>query len=167
MSKTASNKRYRQAKSPTDYILQRISKEGECWLWLQGVDKDGYGQCQSTKYGRRFKCSRSHQLAYIAWKGDYDRKLFICHTCHTPRCCNPNHLYVGTALQNNQDMIKANRQRYPKGEESGNNKLTWKQVKQIRNMKGMKNCFQVGQMYNISFGHVCRIWRNERYLYEK
>ena len=33
----------------------------------------------------------------------------ICHSCDTPGCCNPEHLWKGTYKQNSQDMAKKGR----------------------------------------------------------
>ena len=35
--------------------------------------------------------------------------FFACHTCDYPRCCNPDHLWEGTAKDNMQDAAKKGR----------------------------------------------------------
>jgi hypothetical protein len=155
---------YVHAKSPKHYLDQRLDKSGDCWLWTIGTDKDGYGQCHDTKYGKLLKCSRAHQLSYLAYNGEYDRSLFICHTCHNPSCCNPDHLYAGTALENNQDMVSAGRDVRLSKEDSPRAKLTQKQVDEIMSLKGIKTCVELCEIYGVSFGHICRIWRNERWV---
>lgn len=154
---------YKQSKTSEEYLLQRCNKTDSCWIFIGSLDKDGYGQVHSAITAKNLKCTRAHQMAYLTWKGEFDRKLFICHTCHNPSCINPDHLYAGTALENNQDMVEANRQKYLRGEESYKSKLAWDEVQVIRSLKGTKTCFEVSKKFNISFGHVCRIWRNERY----
>ena len=32
-------------------------------------------------------------------------KIHVCHACNNGRCCNPNHLYWGTAKENYADMM--------------------------------------------------------------
>ena len=31
------------------------------------------------------------------------RKIHLCHACNNAKCCNPNHLYWGTATENRHD----------------------------------------------------------------
>ena len=164
---SAKAKKYTQAISAANYILQRIniSLSGEgCWEWRGPVDKDGYGQVQSSKYGKLLKVSRAHQMAFIVYNGDYDRDLWILHKCHTPSCVNPKHLYAGTALENNRDMTNAGRQYYPKGLDAANTKLTPVQVREIRSLKGINTCHELASRFQVSFGHICRLWRGERYV---
>lgn len=47
-------------------------------------------------------------------------------------CFNPDHLFLGTAAQNSQDMVKKGRQRPPSGETNRNAKLTWQDIYAIR-----------------------------------
>lgn len=32
-------------------------------------------------------------------------KIICCHACHNKKCSNPNHLYWGTAKENNEDAL--------------------------------------------------------------
>jgi hypothetical protein len=35
--------------------------------------------------------------------------LLVCHSCDNPPCCNPNHFFLGTALDNNGDAKRKGR----------------------------------------------------------
>lgn len=64
-----------------------------CWLW-EGADSKGYG-------------SHRHRLVHrLAWEeanGPIPTGLFVCHHCDVKLCCNPQHLFLGTAKDNAQD----------------------------------------------------------------
>jgi len=38
-------------------------------------------------------------------KGKIPEGKLACHKCNNRKCCNPDHIYVGSALQNNTDKI--------------------------------------------------------------
>ena len=80
-----------------------IKCENGCWQWTAFLDKDGYGQF--WLYG---KTRRAHRAGWFLYKG-YWAKDLLCHHCDNPRCVNPKHLYEGTALTNQQDIVKRGR----------------------------------------------------------
>ena len=91
-----------------DRFKQKIDTDGDCWLWLAGVDKDGYGK---VKIGGRDL--RTHRVAWeIANCRKVPDELVVMRSCDVPGCCNPAHLRVGTIAQNNQDREIKNRGRY-------------------------------------------------------
>ena len=93
---------------PKDYINQKVIKN-DCWIWCGYIRTNGYAPVDNTKWGKLYKVSSAHQLAYVIYKGDYNRELYICHTCHNKTCVNPGHLYAGTPSDNVRDMVNAGR----------------------------------------------------------
>jgi len=85
-------------------FFDKINKTDTCWLWNSYVDKDGYGKFRFNK-----KDHRAHRFSYILYKGIIPKDLCICHFCDQPACVNPNHLWVGTKKENNQDRALKNR----------------------------------------------------------
>lgn len=77
-----------------------------CWLWTAAWNKQGYG---SFKIGRR--TFAAHRVMYEELVGPIADGLFACHKCDTPACVNPAHIFLGTAQENMQDMIRKGRGR--------------------------------------------------------
>lgn len=82
--------------------LLRLCEKNEngCWIWKGSIMSDGYG---------RYDLKRAHRLSYELFKENNIHNKLICHTCDTPLCINPNHLYSGNHQDNMNDMKKRNR----------------------------------------------------------
>lgn len=51
----------------------------------------------------------AHRASYTVHIGPIPDGKMACHHCDAPRCCEPTHLYAGTAKLNWQDMISRGR----------------------------------------------------------
>lgn len=130
-------------------LLSNIQEVNGCWEWQGARHKQGYGH---------FPYKRSVQLAHrISWRlfnGEIPRGMNVCHKCDNTSCVNPEHLFLGTQIQNMRDMFKKKRKNH-QGENHPRVKLTQQQVLEIREM--IKNGFtqeEVCRKYGITNGHV-------------
>lgn len=101
-----------------------------CWIWLGTVDGKGYGVTAGKKrYGHQI----ASRYSYDAYKGSPDG-MQVCHKCDNPPCVNPDHLFLGTAKDNYDDMVRKGRKVvvYVRGERHGKSKLTEDDVRWIR-----------------------------------
>ncbi len=152
-------------KTPEDFIQRNIVIDSEgCWNWVKRLSF-GYGEVHRNKYGQIYKCTKAHQLSYKIYKGEYEKGLSICHTCHNRCCVNPSHLYAGTHKENMQDMIRAGRKACTKGENSGVSKLTWKDVKEIRDLLRGGPFLQkeIAELYNVYPTNITKIKKGTRW----
>lgn len=123
-----------------------------CILWLGQVHANGYGV---TRYqGKRYY---AHRLAKLSTK---DSELCVLHKCDTPLCINPNHLYLGTKLDNARDRVNRNREGNRKGVLNGRAKLNIDLAKAVRGMhlQGF-DCKTIAKVFNV---HISTIYRTLR-----
>jgi hypothetical protein len=75
--------------------------ESGCWLWNAGKNTRGYGSLRVDG-----KCRLAHRVSLFLHQGmDLTTKLFVCHRCDNPPCVNPDHLFIGRAVDNTRDML--------------------------------------------------------------
>jgi len=91
------------------WALVDVGDLDACWLWQGSVRGAGYGQCSSHAHPSRIAIRAAFEL----WYGVPLGELRCCHSCDTPLCTNPLHLFAGTAKDNTQDSIAKGRFRLP------------------------------------------------------
>ena len=69
----------------------------ECWPWLAGRSKRGYGVVGS---GGRGHVIYAHRAAYELAHGSIDPELTVDHLCRNKTCQNPGHLELVTRAEN-------------------------------------------------------------------
>ena len=77
----------------------KVDPMSGCHIWQRSTKPNGYGQLT-------FRCQRwmTHRLAWVARHGPIAKGLEVCHRCDERRCCNPDHLYLGSHAENMAEM---------------------------------------------------------------
>jgi hypothetical protein len=143
----------------TNSLLRRfwskVDKRGpsECWPWLGGTDRKGYGLI-----GIGDKTYRAPRLVLLFTSGEMpDPKKDACHCCDTPSCVNPTHVSECTRKKNMEDAARKGRVK------SGKQKLTHAQVLEIRDDPRLNK--QIALDYGLNQATVYKIkariiWKN-------
>lgn len=74
-----------------------------CWNWV-GATTSGYGEIHVDG-----SPELTHRLMWMSVFGPISDGLFVCHKCDNRPCCNPEHLFLGTTLDNMRDMSRKGR----------------------------------------------------------
>lgn len=118
--------------TPREYVVRRSIPIPECgcWVW-DGIRSGNNGYGVATFNGGR---EPAHRFSYKANVGDIPDGMSVCHTCDVPNCVNPDHLFLGTHLDNMRDKVKKGRCQALRGDKNPYHKLTEDQVVVIKQM---------------------------------
>lgn len=112
----------------------KINLRTGCWEWQGSNSKEdgtGYGTIKLAN-----RTIKAHRLSYLLFVGPTLHHQRVLHRCDNPLCCNPAHLFLGTAKDNSQDALKkgrlSERTFLKKGEENRGAKLTEPQILWLR-----------------------------------
>lgn len=109
-----------------------------CKLWTGTMWSGGYG-----RVGAR---GIAHRIAYEKAYGPIPKDLIVRHTCDVKACVNPEHLLLGTLLDNTHDMITRGRKAL--GSAVNRSQLTAVDIPIIRASK--ETCKLLGKHYGVT-----------------
>jgi len=137
--------------------IVRIPESG-CWIWGAAINKYGYGKAKVDG-----KDITAHRWSWQLFRGDIPDGLHVCHTCDVRSCVNPNHLFLGTPKENNDDKIRKGRQ----GTFVPNPKrlLSETQVREIRNLRGHMRIVEIAEKFGVDHTNISRIHTRKTYAH--
>ncbi len=72
-----------------------VDPNTDCWLWLNGVNRDGYGCIRIDG-----KSQSTHRVVFQRLVGLIPTGFQLDHLCRVRSCCNPKHLEIVTSRVN-------------------------------------------------------------------
>jgi hypothetical protein len=128
----------RVAKSLEVRFWAKVQKTETCWLWTAHKAHFGYGEIKMST--PPYKNLRAHRVSWELHFGPIPPGAQVLHHCDNPACVRPDHLFLGSDLDNQRDAIaKGRRPVVPKGLEASwtinpRRKFTDDEVRQIRTL---------------------------------
>jgi hypothetical protein len=143
------------------YVL-KSSIPGACWDWTAHKHKSGYGVLMHTDQNGRWSPIGAHVISFRLHIGRVPSGMEVCHSCDTPHCTNPGHLFLGTHADNMEDMSSKKRSAW--GERSGHAVLTESDVAAIRQMRrdGVRRHI-VADLFGLNPTYVSAITKHKRW----
>ena len=156
------------AKSNQPTTLQKFMSRlvfgmSDCWYWNGSVDDLGYGRFVSAR--KDTGEIKAHRIAWVLFnERPIPDGMMILHSCDVRNCVNPDHLSLGTQLENMTDMVRRGRHRVVPmpGESNPQAKLTKDAVLAMRKdaSNGM-NSHQAAKKYGVAVMTANRAIRGE------
>jgi hypothetical protein len=118
----------------------------DCWYFRGFIDDLGYGVVSGKK---------AHRMSYYLFNGKIKTGMSVLHKCDVRNCVNPDHLFIGTQLDNMRDCKAKGRIKSPvprfaeKNPISKINRVIVYEMKKIRSETGM-SYKKIAKMFNIS-----------------
>lgn len=102
-----------------------------CWEWSGYRNERGYGFTRVG--GRGSRGVLAHRLSYMVNVGEIPDGLHVLHRCDNPACVRPDHLFLGTNLDNIRDRMAKGRpgSQAFKNKPSPNRRLSDEQAAQL------------------------------------
>lgn len=152
---------YRQRlKTESQRFFEKVKKTDSCWVWTA---------C-NNRYGKlwfRGKPYNAHRASWEMHFGEIPEGMCVLHKCDNTLCVNPEHLFLGTQLDNVRDMWTKGRsgiKGQPPGEKHALSKLKESDVVQIkRKIKNGEKINILSNEYGVSVSQIHRIASGKRW----
>lgn len=130
-----------------------------CHYWTGAVSPHKPGHANTRGYGQIRDANSiktpAHRVSYELYKGKITNGLWVLHSCDNRLCVNPDHLFLGTVVDNVADMISKGRHVF--GESVPQSKLTEDDVMDIL-VSDLRNK-DLAKIYNVDAGNISAIRR--------
>lgn len=135
--------------------------EAGCWIWTGKGSAGRYGE-----FNLQGRVIKAHRLSWEMHCGPIPAGLEICHRCDVGFCVRPEHLFLGTHLENMHDLKRKGYRQCARGSQSGNAKLLDPLVAEIRRRYAAgERQVDLAEAFGVCQSHISRIVRRESWLH--
>lgn len=131
-----------------------------CWLWQASKDANSYGT-----FLYEGVTQRAHRASWKMFRGTIPDGLLVCHTCDTPSCVNPHHLFLGTHADNNRDCWSKDRRKGLSGSKNGRALLSKEDVRHIRQRALNESKAKISRDYPVSRQQISDIVAGKKWTH--
>ncbi len=128
-----------------------IDEKG-CWNWQGNIGKNGYG-----RFSLNGKQLTTHRLSWTLTHGKIPPGMCVCHKCDNRACINPEHFFLGSQSDNQQDRKEKGRVAITRA------KLQAEQVKEI--YLSHESGYVLSKRFNISRAQIYAIKNNREWVH--
>lgn len=96
----------KKAGDPNARFDAKVVRSDNCWEWTGSRNDFGYGL-----FYLKGDQVRAHRYSYERAFGAVPDGLYVLHKCDNPKCVRPDHLFLGTLVDNSRDMVSKGRMR--------------------------------------------------------
>src|SRR5262245_34118695 len=131
---------------------------GQCWSWTKFCSQNGYGQLwwEGAPTG-------AHRVAWILEYGPPPQENpWVLNRCDNPPCVRPDHLFVGSSLDNIRDGNEKGRM--AKGISAGG-RFTEDDVREIRRATSVHSQRKIAAAYGVTQAAIHCIVTRRCYAY--
>jgi len=83
------------------YVINHLTN---CWNWSAATNSQGYGVFGAKMGDGTMRTCSSHRFSFEIYKGEIPEGMMILHECDNRKCVNPEHLTLGTHIDNMNGM---------------------------------------------------------------
>lgn len=153
----------RVPQTPREAFDARVVRSPECWQWTGWKNRGGYGCVRLNQFNR--KAMLAHRLSWVLHYGEIPPGKHVLHRCDNRECTRPDHLFLGTNVDNIADRVAkgrpGSRAWLNAGERHPRARLSDADCAQIRaERKAGARCVDLAKRYGVTQRHISAVSRN-------